>query len=160
MSENKWNFTFPESFLKVMEELNKVQLSTSALAMSQAWKAAVPDYNFIGVASVLKKYAVDLSELTDANKQNHATEDKNWYLTLRGLFRNHTEQKSMRERFTPTQELCLILTIRDPERQARVYDEVTQGLDAIISGTAILRFLAMFLLWCSMRAAEKKVCQA
>lgn len=78
----------------------------------------------------VKKYAVDLSELTEANKQNHATADKNWYLTLRGLYRNHTEQRAMRERFVPTQELCLILTIRDPERQARVYDEVTQGLDA------------------------------
>ena len=78
----------------------------------------------------VKKYAVDLSELTDANKQNHATADKNWYLTLRGLFRNHTEQKAMSDRFIPTQELCLILTIRDPARQARVYDEVTQGLDA------------------------------
>ena len=78
----------------------------------------------------VKKYAVDLSELTDANKQNYATADKNWYLTLRGLFRNHTEQKAMSDRFIPTQELCLILTIRDPARQARVYDEVTQGLDA------------------------------
>ena len=78
----------------------------------------------------VKKYAVDLSELTDANKQNYATADRNWYLTLRGLFRNHTEQKAMSDRFIPTQELCLILTIRDPERQARVYDEVTQGLDA------------------------------
>lgn len=78
----------------------------------------------------VKKYAVDLSELTETNKQNYATADKNWYLTLRGLFRDHTEQRAMRERFVPTQELCLILTIRDPERQARVYDEVTQGLDA------------------------------
>ena len=57
MSENRWNFTFPEPFLKVMEELNKVQLSASALAMSHAWKAAVPDYNFKGVASVLEQYA-------------------------------------------------------------------------------------------------------
>ena len=78
----------------------------------------------------VKKYAVDLSELTEANKQNYATADKNWYLTLRGLYRDHTEQRAMKERFVPMQELCLILTIRDPERQARVYDEVTQGLDA------------------------------
>lgn len=49
MSESKWNFTFPEPFLKAMEELNKVQLSASALAMSQAWKAAVPKYELSGV---------------------------------------------------------------------------------------------------------------
>lgn len=57
MSENKWNCSIPESFSKVMEELNKVQLSASALAMSQAWKAAVPDYNFKGIASALEQYA-------------------------------------------------------------------------------------------------------
>ena len=55
MSENKWNFTFPESFLKVMEELNKVQLSASALAMSQAWKAAVPKYELSGVHAALNE---------------------------------------------------------------------------------------------------------
>ena len=55
MSENKWNLTFPESFLKVMEELNKVQLSTSALAMSQAWKAAVPKYELSGVHAALNE---------------------------------------------------------------------------------------------------------
>ena len=55
MSDNKWNFTFPESFLKVMEELNKLQLSASALAMSQAWKAAVPKYELNGVYAALNE---------------------------------------------------------------------------------------------------------
>lgn len=55
MSENKWDFTFPESFLKVMEELNKVQLSASDLAMSQAWKAAVPKYELSGVHAALNE---------------------------------------------------------------------------------------------------------
>ena len=78
----------------------------------------------------VKKYAVDLSELSEANRQNYATADKNWYLTMRGLFREHTEQRAVLERFIPSQEVCLILTIRDPERKARIYDDVTQGLDA------------------------------
>ena len=65
MSENQWNFTFPESFLKVMEELNKVQLSASTLAMSQAWKAAVPDYNFKGIASALEQYASATKSLSN-----------------------------------------------------------------------------------------------
>lgn len=51
--------------MKVMEELNKVQLSASALAMSQAWKAAVPDYNFIGIASVLEQYASATKRLSN-----------------------------------------------------------------------------------------------
>lgn len=55
MKENNWNLTFPESFSRTMEELNKVQLSASALAMSQAWKAAVPDYKLNGVYAALNE---------------------------------------------------------------------------------------------------------
>ena len=78
----------------------------------------------------VKKYAVDLSELSEANKHNYATADKQWFLYLRGLFREHTEQRATAERTTPSQDFCFIITIRDPERTANVYDEVTQGLDA------------------------------
>ncbi len=78
----------------------------------------------------VKKYAVDLSELSEANKQHYATPDKLWYLYLQGLYRDHIEQRANLERFVPSQEFCLIITIRDPEKQANVYDEVTQGLDA------------------------------
>lgn len=77
----------------------------------------------------VKKYAVDLSDLTDANKQHYATEDKLWYLCLSGLYREHTEQKAKQDRTVPSQDFCLILTIRDPAREANVYDEVTQKLD-------------------------------
>lgn len=78
----------------------------------------------------VKKYAVDLSELSEASKQHFATPDKLWYLYLQGLYRDHTEQRAILERFVPSQEFCLIITIRDPEQQANVYDEVSQGLTA------------------------------
>lgn len=78
----------------------------------------------------VKKYAIDLSELSEANRQNFATEDKMWYLYLVGLYREHTEQRAKLERSIPSQDFCLILTIRDPERKANVYDDITQGLDA------------------------------
>lgn len=78
----------------------------------------------------VKKYAVDLSELSEANKQHYATPDKLWYLYLQGLYRDHIEQRAILERFVPNQEFCLIITIRDPEKESNVYDEVTQGLDA------------------------------
>jgi len=77
----------------------------------------------------IKKYAVDLSELSEASKQHYATPDKLWYLYLQGLYREHTEQRAVLERFIPSQEFCLIITIRDPEQKANIYDEVTQGLD-------------------------------
>ena len=77
----------------------------------------------------VKKYAIDLSELSDANKQHYTTADKRWYLSLRGLFREHTEQQASLERSVPSQEFCLILTIRDPAQTAPIYNDVTQGLD-------------------------------
>lgn len=77
----------------------------------------------------VKKYAIDLSELSEANKLHFATKDKLWYLYLNGLYREHTEQRAKLERITPSQDFCLILTIRDPEHKANIYDDVTQGLD-------------------------------
>lgn len=77
----------------------------------------------------VKKYAVDLSELTDANKLHYLTPDKHWYLYIRGLFRDHTERKAALDLVQLSQEFCLILTIRDPLGEANVYDAVTQKLD-------------------------------
>ena len=77
----------------------------------------------------MKKYAIDLSELSEANKQNFATADKLWYLYLVGLYREHTEQRAKLERTIPSQDFCLILTIRDPEREANVFDDYIQRID-------------------------------
>ena len=77
----------------------------------------------------VKKYAVDLSELTESNKLNYLAEDRKWYLYVKGLFRDHIERQASEESIQLSQELCLILTIRDPSGQANVYDEVTQKLD-------------------------------
>jgi hypothetical protein len=78
----------------------------------------------------VKKYAVDLSELSDANKLHFLSEDKKWYLYMRGLFRDHIERKTtILDSAQLSQELCLILTIRDPSGNENVYDEVTQKLD-------------------------------
>jgi len=79
----------------------------------------------------VKKYAIDLSELSDSNKQNYLTPDKLWFLHLRGLFREHTEHKALLEQNNLKQDICLIITIRDPEHKVNVYDKVTQGLDAL-----------------------------
>lgn len=55
MKENNWGFTLPESYLKTMRELNKIKLSTSALAMSDAWKAAVPSIKIDGAYTALNE---------------------------------------------------------------------------------------------------------
>jgi len=77
----------------------------------------------------VKKYAVDLSELSDTNKRYYLTQDKHWYLMVRGLFRDHIERQAAINSVPLSQEMCLILTICDPAGKANIYDEVTQKLD-------------------------------
>lgn len=77
----------------------------------------------------VKKYAVDLSELTEKKKIEYLSPDKKWFLFLQGVYRDHIERMAQMESFALTQEFCLILTIRDPNQKEHVYDEVTQKLD-------------------------------
>ena len=75
----------------------------------------------------IKKYAVDLSEMTEANKR-YITANKNWYLKIEGLYRRFTEQKAILVG-KPQQEFCLIVTIKDPTETKNVYNETIQKLD-------------------------------
>lgn len=77
----------------------------------------------------VKKYAIDLSELTEQKKIDYLSSDKKWFLFLQGVYRDHIERLSQLESFTLSQEFCLILTIRDPFYKEGVYDEVTHKLD-------------------------------
>lgn len=77
----------------------------------------------------VKKYAVDLSEVTEKNKEKYLTSDKNWFLYLDGTYRNYSELKSQMQNFELSQEFCLIITLRDPEGNTNVYDGVTQKLN-------------------------------
>jgi len=76
----------------------------------------------------VKKYAVDLSDMTPSNREKWLPSSRKWYLKVDGLYRDFIEKEAVRENFQLSQEYCLILTIRDPERTAPVYDEVTQQL--------------------------------
>lgn len=76
----------------------------------------------------IKKYAVDLSEMTDANKQ-YITKNKNWYLMLKGLYRSFSEQKTA-QIGKLQQDFCLLITIKDPTETLNVYNETVQKLDA------------------------------
>lgn len=77
----------------------------------------------------VKKYAINLSEMTDAKMLKCLTKDKKWFLYLKGLYRDHIEAKSQIENTIPSQEFCMIVTIKDPTGTQPVYDEVTQKLD-------------------------------
>jgi len=56
LKEKNWDFAFPDSYLKSMEKLNRIQLSASALAMSDAWKAAVPSVKIDGAYTALNEF--------------------------------------------------------------------------------------------------------
>jgi hypothetical protein len=77
----------------------------------------------------IKKYAVDLSEMTDSNKQKYVTANKKWNLQLTGLYRHFSEQKAIHTEVL-SQDFCLLITIKDPSGTLNVYDETIQKLDA------------------------------
>lgn len=77
----------------------------------------------------VKKYAIDLSDMTPSNKKKYLDKDRKWYLQINGLFRDFIEQDASARNYQLSQEYCLLLTIRDPQGKAPVYNEVSQQLD-------------------------------
>lgn len=77
----------------------------------------------------VKKWSVNFDDFTNANKEKFLKAPKNWYLKLEGLFRHFTETKCEMQKITPSQEFCLIVTIKDTKKKGNIYNEVTQLLD-------------------------------
>ena len=77
----------------------------------------------------VKKWCVDLEEMNSSPKQKYLPSNRKWYLKLEGLFRQFTESKYTRDFETPSQDYCLIITIKDKDKHCPVYDEVTQRLN-------------------------------
>ena len=50
-------------------------------------------------------------------------------MKIDGLFRQAIESKAELQRITPSQEFCLVITIRDTKKEGNIYNEVTQLLD-------------------------------
>lgn len=78
----------------------------------------------------VKKYAVDLSDMTPSNRDKWLPSSRKWYLKIEGLYRDFLEKEAGKRNFQLSQEYCMILTIRDPEHIAPVYDEVSQQLSS------------------------------
>lgn len=77
----------------------------------------------------VKKWCVDLSDLKPTPKEDFLKAPKNWCLKLTGLYRHFTESKCELQKIIPTQEFCLIITIKDTKKKGNIYNEVTQLLD-------------------------------
>ncbi|MFN0290122.1 S8 family peptidase [Pedobacter helvus] len=77
----------------------------------------------------VKKWCVNFDEFTDTNKEKYLKSPKNFYLKLKGLYRDFTESKCELQKIDPSQEFCLIVTIKDTKKKGNIYNEVTQLLD-------------------------------
>lgn len=77
----------------------------------------------------VKKYAIDLSELSENKRMKFASPGKKWYLTLQGSFRSHVEDMANSQNLGLNQEFCLIITVRDPGKNINVNDGITQKLE-------------------------------
>lgn len=77
----------------------------------------------------VKKWCVNLDEFTESNKDKFLKAPKNWYLKVKGLFREFTESKAEAQKVTPSMDFCLVITIKDTKKKGNIYNEVTQLLD-------------------------------
>ena len=77
----------------------------------------------------IKKWNIDLNELTQSNKDDYLKAPKSWYLKIEGLYRQFIEDLSESINEAICQDFCLIITIRDNKRKNNIYDEVTQHLN-------------------------------
>ncbi|MBO3272973.1 S8 family peptidase [Hymenobacter defluvii] len=76
----------------------------------------------------VKKYAVNLGEMTESKRRNGLTAPKRWFLKLEGLFAQAAEIAADQDGEELSQDFALIITIRDPRRQHDVYSSVTRSL--------------------------------
>ena len=77
----------------------------------------------------IKKYAADLTDLTESYKAKYLGAGRKWFMKIEGLFRENIEREAQINEITLNQEFCLIVTIRHPNPSIPVYNEVTQKLD-------------------------------
>lgn len=81
-----------------------------------------------GKYAPMKKYAIDLEDLTPSFK-NAVAADRLWYLFLKGTFRDHVEREARRANKELEQEYCVVISIHDPQGKAELYNEITQLLN-------------------------------
>lgn len=77
----------------------------------------------------VKKYAIDLEQLKPSIRRDNTHKDVSWFLFLQGLFRQSTESQYEVLDRPPMQPFVCLVTIRDPRKEAPVYDETMQLLE-------------------------------
>jgi len=74
----------------------------------------------------VKKWAIDLDDITETNKIRYTEYPKRWFLKIEGLYRDHLEKTEE----NISTDFCLVITIKDTIKNTKVYDNITAGLEA------------------------------
>lgn len=77
----------------------------------------------------VKKYSVNLNEMTPSNKEHNLRSERKWYAKIIGTYRDFAETLAQQDGEILNQDFTLIVTIRDNKRQHNIYNEVTQLLE-------------------------------
>jgi hypothetical protein len=82
----------------------------------------------LGKFHPIKKYAINLQEMTESHRVRSLAFPKKWFLELKGLFSHAAENAAAIDGEQLSQEFCLAITIRDPLKRHDVYSAVTRSL--------------------------------
>ncbi|HFK1463631.1 hypothetical protein BK784_01375 [Bacillus thuringiensis serovar medellin] len=77
----------------------------------------------------VKKYSVDLSELTPSNREKFLSDDKKWFLKITGLYRDFIEKQAERNDEKLSMDYCVVISIKDPRKETDVYTKTVQALN-------------------------------
>ncbi len=77
----------------------------------------------------IKKYYVDLSKMTNSNKEKALTSNRKWALKLNGLYRDYAEQSLYMDGEVLSQEVVVVITIKDPLERGTAYSECLRLLE-------------------------------
>tara|TARA_R110001583_G_scaffold20543_1_gene78995 strand:- start:2592 stop:5279 length:2688 start_codon:yes stop_codon:yes gene_type:complete len=76
----------------------------------------------------VKKYSINLDEMTDARQRDSLANGRKWYVKIKGEYREFAETRSKEDGEVLNQDFTLIVTIRDTKGQQQVYNEVSRLL--------------------------------
>lgn len=77
----------------------------------------------------VKKYHVSLEKMTNASKNHCLTSNRKWALKLEGLYRFAAELSYIEDGVDISQDVVVIVTIKDTKQRGVVYSECLQLLD-------------------------------
>ncbi len=76
-----------------------------------------------------KKYHINLDEMTPTNRRKYLQSSRRWAIKLQSLYRDSAELDMNNDGTPLVTEIALIVTIKDPKKKGRVYNEGVEMLN-------------------------------